>query len=87
MFGTEIIIIDPEGEYAELSNSLGGEVVEFTPSSPIKINPFDLSGLYEEGENELGLKNPILARAFKNSRWGTRRRTGRNFRQSPCRNL
>lgn len=56
MFGTEIIIIDPEGEYESLTKTLNGEYVAFTTSSPIKINPFDLSGLYEEGENELGLK-------------------------------
>jgi conjugal transfer ATP-binding protein TraC len=56
MFGTEVIIIDPEGEYGELTKAMGGEEVEFTASSPIKINPFDLSGFYEEGENELGLK-------------------------------
>lgn len=56
MFGTEVIIIDPEGEYETLAKSLGGEFVSFTPVSPIKINPFDLSGIYTEGENELGLK-------------------------------
>ena len=56
MFGTEIIIVDPEGEYESLANALGGEHLAFTPSSPIKINPFDLTGVYEEGENELGLK-------------------------------
>lgn len=56
MFGTEVIIVDPEGEYENLSKTLGGEYLSFTPSSPIKINPFDLSGMYEEGENELGLK-------------------------------
>jgi conjugal transfer ATP-binding protein TraC len=56
MFGTEVIIVDPEGEYDALAGIMGGENVAFTPSSPVKINPFDLSGLYEEGENELGLK-------------------------------
>ena len=56
MFGTEIIIIDPEGEYEKLVKVLNGEEVAFSPNSSIKINPFDLSGLYEEGENELGLK-------------------------------
>lgn len=56
MFGTEIIIIDPEGEYEAITKTLGGEYVSFTASSPIKINPFDLSGMYVEGENELGLK-------------------------------
>ena len=56
MFGSEIIIIDPEGEYEAISKTLGGEHVSFTAGSPIKINPFDLSGMYVEGENELGLK-------------------------------
>lgn len=65
MFGTEVIIIDPEGEYQPLTNSLGGEYVSFDLQSPIKINPFDLSGLYEEGENELGLKILSLHALFK----------------------
>ncbi|MEX2013011.1 MAG: DUF87 domain-containing protein, partial [Candidatus Levyibacteriota bacterium] len=56
MFGTDVIIIDPEGEYEALAKTMGGEHVAFTPTSPVKINPFDLSGIYEEGENELGLK-------------------------------
>lgn len=56
MFGAEIIVIDPEREYDRLALALGGEHVDFSPSSAIKINPFDLSGIYEEGENELGIK-------------------------------
>ncbi len=56
MFGTEIIIIDPEGEYTELTKTVGGQEVTFTSNSAVKINPFDLTGIYEEGENELGLK-------------------------------
>lgn len=56
MFGTEIIVIDPEEEYKNLCEAIGGEYISFSFSSPAKINPFDLSGVYEEGENELGLK-------------------------------
>jgi len=56
MFGTEVFVIDPEGEYTEITKVLAGELIEFSFNSPIKINPFDLSGVYEEGENELGLK-------------------------------
>lgn len=59
MFGTEIIIIDPENEYEILAKSIGGEYINFKAEEKIKINPFDLSGVYQEGENELGLK--ILA--------------------------
>ncbi|MCR4324707.1 MAG: ATP-binding protein [Candidatus Curtissbacteria bacterium] len=56
MFGTEVIVIDPEQEYKNLCEAIGGEYISFSFSSPAKINPFDLSGVYEEGENELGLK-------------------------------
>lgn len=56
MFGTEIIVIDPEEEYRSLCEAIGGEYISFDFDSPAKINPFDLSGVYEEDENELGLK-------------------------------
>lgn len=56
MFGAEVVVIDPEREYEKLAQALGGEHVDFSPTSPIKLNPFDLAGVYEEGENELGLK-------------------------------
>ena len=56
MLGAEVIVIDPEGEYETLTEAMGGEIVSFSSNDPIKINPFDLSELYEEGENELGLK-------------------------------
>lgn len=56
MLGAEVIVIDPEGEYETMAPALGGEVVDFSSSSEIKINPFDLSDVFEEGENELGLK-------------------------------
>lgn len=54
--GAEVIVIDPEGEYNRLTNTLGGEIVDFSPTSPVKINPFDLAEVFEEGENQLGLK-------------------------------
>lgn len=56
MFGAEIIVLDPEHEYEELAIAAGGEYINFTFNSNAKINPFDLSNVYEEGENELGQK-------------------------------
>jgi len=56
MFDTEIIVIDPEKEYEELAEAVSGDYVSFSFKSGIKINPFDLSGVADEGENELGLK-------------------------------
>ncbi len=65
MFGTEVIVVDPEEEYKNLCEAIGGEYITFSFDSPAKINPFDLSGVYEEGENELGLKILSLHGFFK----------------------
>lgn len=56
MFDTEVIIIDPEDEYRDMSMAVDGTYIDFSFNSQVKINPFDLSAVYEEGENELGLK-------------------------------
>ncbi len=56
MFGTEIIVIDPEQEYLPLCQAVGGEFINFSASSPVKINPFDFTADLTSGENELGKK-------------------------------
>ena len=56
MFGAEVIVLDPEHEYEELAKAVGGEYINFTFGSDAKINPFDLSSVYREEENELGQK-------------------------------
>ena len=56
MFGVDVVVLDPEHEYEDLSKKMNGQYIDFSFSSPTKINPFDLSNLYEEGENELGQK-------------------------------
>ncbi|OGY78466.1 MAG: conjugal transfer protein TraC [Candidatus Kerfeldbacteria bacterium RIFCSPHIGHO2_02_FULL_42_14] len=42
MYGTDIIIIDPEREYKYLSDSVGGTFINISLNSEAKINPFDL---------------------------------------------
>jgi len=42
MFGTEIIIIDPEREYKHLCDAVGGTYIDISLNSESKINPFDL---------------------------------------------
>ncbi|MBQ6154340.1 DUF87 domain-containing protein, partial [bacterium] len=56
MFGVDVIILDPEQEYGDLTEKMEGQYINFSFNSPTRINPFDLSNLYEEGENELGQK-------------------------------
>jgi len=42
MFGTDVIIIDPEREYRHLSDAVGGTYINISLASESKINPFDL---------------------------------------------
>ncbi|NCN07632.1 DUF87 domain-containing protein [Candidatus Falkowbacteria bacterium] len=42
MFGTEVIIIDPEREYKHLCDAVGGTYIDVSLNSESKINPFDL---------------------------------------------
>lgn len=55
--GTDVIIIDPENEYAKACGAMGGEFVEFSISSQYKINPFELPQDYVEADE---LQNKIL---------------------------
>ncbi|MFZ5424408.1 MAG: VirB4-like conjugal transfer ATPase, CD1110 family [Patescibacteria group bacterium] len=64
-FGAEIIIIDPEAEYKPIAEVIGGDFISFSSTSPDRINPFDLSGIATEGENELGQKILSLHTLFK----------------------
>ncbi|MFH1544420.1 MAG: ATP-binding protein [Patescibacteria group bacterium] len=56
MFGIESIIIDPEREYEKLCKTIGGEYISFSQDGEKKLNPFELSGVWEEGEDELRTK-------------------------------
>ena len=42
MVGSEILIIDPENEYAKLCDAVGGSYIRLSLNSDVRINPFDL---------------------------------------------
>lgn len=42
MLGTEVLIIDPENEYTNLCEAVGGSFIPLSVQSPFRINPFDL---------------------------------------------
>lgn len=42
MMGVEVIVIDPEMEYKQLSDAVGGTYIGISLASKAKINPFDL---------------------------------------------
>lgn len=50
MFGTDVIVIDPEKEYEQLAEATGGRYFNISLSSEHHINPFDLPKL-QEGED------------------------------------
>lgn len=65
MFDAEILVIDPENEYENLCTAVGGEYITFGFNSTAKVNPFDLSQVREEGENQLNVKLLSLHSLFK----------------------
>ncbi len=42
MMGTDVIIIDPEMEYRQMTDAVGGSYINISLASESKINPFDL---------------------------------------------
>lgn len=56
LFETEVIVIDPEDEYRKLCSTIGGSYIDFSFTSPSRINPFDLPAVKEADENELAMK-------------------------------
>jgi conjugal transfer ATP-binding protein TraC len=65
MLGTHIIIIDPEREYEDLSHAVNGSYISFSQDKGHKMNPFELSGVSEDGDDELRMKLLTLQGFFK----------------------
>lgn len=59
MFGTEVIVIDPEQEYQYLSDAVGGSYLRIAIASDHRINPFDLPELAEDDKPESVLRENI----------------------------
>ena len=59
MFGTEIIVIDPEQEYRYLAEAVGGAYLQIAIASDHRINPFDLPVLGEDENPEAVLRENI----------------------------
>ena len=52
MQGTKVIVIDPEREYKQLTDSVNGTYIKLSAKSKEKINPFDfLTSTYTEGND------------------------------------
>ena len=60
MFGTEVIVIDPEREYEYLAEATGGRFSHISLSSDHHINPFDLPAPQTDEEPENVLRSHII---------------------------
>ncbi|MEX0918293.1 MAG: DUF87 domain-containing protein [Candidatus Paceibacterota bacterium] len=60
MFGTEVIVIDPEREYEYLAEATGGRFFNISLSSDHHINPFDLPKPMENEAPEDLLRSHII---------------------------
>ena len=56
----DVIICDPEAEYAPLVERLHGQVIKISPSSTNYINPMDLNLDYSDDESPLSLKSDFI---------------------------
>ena len=56
----DILICDPEGEYAPLVQHLHGQVVKISPVSDQYINPMDINLNYSEDESPVSLKADFI---------------------------
>ena len=56
----DIIICDPEAEYAPLVERLHGQVIQISPTSTNYINPMDLNLGYSDDESPLSLKSDFI---------------------------
>ena len=56
----DIIVCDPEAEYAALVTRLKGQVIKISPSSTQYISPMDINSNYSEEDNPIALKSDFI---------------------------
>jgi type IV secretory pathway VirB4 component len=61
MFGTDVIVIDPEREYEQLAEATGGRSFHISLSSEHHINPFDLPVVKEDEDPKDILRSNIIS--------------------------
>lgn len=60
----DIIVVDPEREYAPLVSNLGGEVIKLSASSPNHINAMDINEDNNNEDNPISIKSEFLISLF-----------------------
>jgi len=57
--GIRTAFVDPEGEYVDYTNTLGGQVVSMRPGRFSGINPFDIEPENEEGISKVNIYSKV----------------------------
>ena len=60
MLGTDVIVIDPEAEYRNLTTAVDGAYIDIALGSDTAINPFDLPRLSDEPTEDI-LRSSVIA--------------------------
>jgi type IV secretory pathway VirB4 component len=60
MFGTEVIIVDPENEYQRLAEAVGGTYIRLSLNSNTRINPFDLPSVIDAEDADNALRANLI---------------------------
>lgn len=60
MYGTEVVIIDPENEYQRMAEAVGGAYVRLSLNSATRINPFDLPRVIDTEEADNALRSNLI---------------------------
>lgn len=60
MFGTEVVIIDPENEYQKMCDAVGGAYVRLSLNSATRINPFELPKVIDTEEADNPLRSNLI---------------------------
>jgi type IV secretory pathway VirB4 component len=60
MFDTDVIVIDPENEYKDLCDAVGGAFINLSIRSDQKINPLDLPKITKDVDGQSMLREKVI---------------------------
>lgn len=60
MMGSDVLIIDPENEYARLCEAVGGSYIRLSLNSSTRINPFELPRVIDSDEADDALRANLV---------------------------
>ena len=56
----DVFVVDPDGEYAKMTEALGGQEIPFTIGGKWHINPFDMDKNYADKDDPIAMKSDFI---------------------------